>query len=990
MSEHLPPDPRSVIPVVRRCARRVGCALGVVLALGGVPGTRLDTERLPPPVAVEHLGDAEVEVTVVDGPDGLAIAGARVRVLPTSEDGVFSTDSRETDATGQVSISGLPRGEAWVFADALGRARGSTHLVLGSEPRSVTIALAPEHAIDVGVRDDLGAPLPEAQVEVASASDPLPVGARPGTDGTAHVGRLDAGPWRVTARAPGYDDAGARASHDGEVVTLVLHKLGAIRVRAIAADASVAADARIAVAGATLWPPRTARTDAHGEVRIGGLKSGTYALKASRGDLVSTTELGVVLARGEEKSVTLQLLPGRFVGVLVTDGDASDADPIAGARLSLAEGGISPFPLEATTDTKGRARLGPVAPGAATLGARAPGFVARGAVAVPDPSPPETRVALVRAGALTGRVVDARGYPVDGATIEIAGTDAAGGPIYDDPRRASFQAAHFDAMLAGFAPLLPAGDLGVMAGPVPQIPHGPGAPPGPPSLAGAAQAAEPWVTQSDGTFTASPATPGRVRAIVRHPQYVEAESAVVTLPPAGQAHVEVVMHEGGTLEGRVFDASDQPVRAARVLVAATRGSLERLTHTASDGSFALAALPGSISLTAGADEDPEAVRMTLAIPEAGRREVTIRLPAPRAPLPVTVVDDGGWPVDAAQITASSITPDSPLRTTAFTDANGEATIKRARGLPLRVEVRAPRRAPRVVTTEASIDSLRVELAAGETATGEVVAARGRDAIPDAEVVLYSDIGVRRTRTDLRGTFSLADLAPGTARLTVHKSGFSPATQSITVPDRGGLSAYAIRRVELVAEGVVEGQVVDARGDPVAGARVAAGHVPTWLLVGASPDGVAVTDARGRFRLGELAAGALDVEAYAPDLGRARVAGVKVEAGRATEDVRVVLAPESADAGAPGELGASGGVAVTLGETGAPTEVVIVSVVGGSEAERAGLAPGDVLLSVDGVAVRTMAEARGKLSGPLGDDVVTGVRRGDADLSLRVQREPVRR
>ena len=68
--------------------------------------------------------------------------------------------------------------------------------------------------------------------------------------------------------------------------------------------------------------------------------------------------------------------------------------------------------------------------------------------------------------------------------------------------------------------------------------------------------------------------------------------------------------------------------------------------------------------------------------------------------------------------------------------------------------------------------------------------------------------------------------------------------------------------------------------------------------------------------------------------------------------------------------------MTLGETGAPVDVVIVSVAEGSEAERAGLSAGDVLVSVDGVAVvHSIAEARGRLAGPLADDALVAVRRG---------------
>ena len=47
-------------------------------------------------------------------------------------------------------------------------------------------------------------------------------------------------------------------------------------------------------------------------------------------------------------------------------------------------------------------------------------------------------------------------------------------------------------------------------------------------------------------------------------------------------------------------------------------------------------------------------------------------------------------------------------------------------------------------------------------------------------------------------------------------------------------------------------------------------------------------------------------------------------------------------------------------------------------------------TVDGAAVHTMDEARARLSGPVADDVLVGVTRGDRPLTLRVTREAVRR
>jgi hypothetical protein len=975
----------------REAVRAVLAVIGVVLALSGIPGARshlLAREFEAPPVPAEVKDrDAIVEVSVRDASG--ALRGARVQVLAIIDDRAYLGGARETDASGRAHFEGLPAGEVWILADSRGHARGSSHAVVSDVPRHVAMTLVPEHTIDVAVHDDLGVPVAGAQVEAVAPQDDLPFGAVTGADGTAHVGRLPDGPWRLTARAPGYDEDTARGTHDAEVVRLTLRKLGAIVVHVAGGEAEGAPRARVAIAGATLWPARASDADDAGDVRIGGLPAGSYALRATRGAWVSPPEVGVALARGETKNVTLTLVPGRFVAVHVTDGDGDDADPIAGARLSLAESGLSPFPLEGTTDGRGAARLGPIAPGGSALGVRADGFVPRGGVIVADPPPEVVRVALVRAGVLTGRVVDSRGDPIDGATIEIVGSDPGGGPIFDEPSRASFQAAQFESALGGPSLLVPAGELGVVPGPVAPIPHAFGPFDLPAAGFPVPRPGEPWVTDADGEFRASPASPGRVRAVVHHPQYVEAESDFVTLAPAGEAHVDVVMRAGGALEGRVLDAHDMPVEGARVIVSALHGSTERTTCSARDGTFGFAALPDAVSLAAAASDDEEpTVRTTVTIPEGGRQEIVVHLPEPRDPLPVSVVDEGGWPVEMVQLSAVSLSVDSPLRLTAFTDVQGDAELRGARGLPLRVEARAPGHAPSVSVTDGTSDSLRIELAPAERASGEVVAARGRDPIASAEVTLYTDLGVRRARTDAQGDFTMAELAAGPARLRVRAAGFAPVTLSLDVPDSRGSRPFTVPPVELAEAGTVTGEVVDAQGDPIVGARVARDQVPTWLLSGSNPQGVAVTDAHGAFTLGDLAEGMVALEAYAPDRGRGRLEGVHVVAGRTTDRLRIVLAGKAQGASAGSD--APGSVAVTLGETGPPVEVVVVSVAEGSAAERAGLAPGDVLLDVDGAPTVTMADARARLSGPLSEDVLVHVRREDQTIALRVAREAVRR
>src|ERR1019366_5351184 len=118
---------------------------------------------------------------------------------------------------------------------------------------------------------------------------------------------------RVGARSPGYEDVTGRGL-EGAPLVLVLRKLGALAVHVIGEADAPAAGAHVAVAGATLWPARMATADAGGDVRIGGLEAGTYALRATRDDAVSAIDFDVAVGRGEDKPVGLRLPRRGLVG----------------------------------------------------------------------------------------------------------------------------------------------------------------------------------------------------------------------------------------------------------------------------------------------------------------------------------------------------------------------------------------------------------------------------------------------------------------------------------------------------------------------------------------------------------------------------------------------------------------------------------------------------------------------------------------------------
>ena len=952
------------------------------VSLKGSPLDQIDS--LPATAAAEEA--APLSVVVRGAPEGNGLPGASVRVFWVQGDRYFQVGVSETDATGAVRFENLPRGAVWVLVEADGRARASSQLVVAGEPRELVFDLEPANLLRVKVQDESGAPVPGATVLV-SGPDALPFGAVTDESGSVDMTRLGASPWRVRVAARGFDVV-ARKDVVSDI-TITLERLGSVEVATVDGSGKPVGGAIVWIAGSSLWPARRVATDEGGKVRITGLADGAYDLKATKGQLVSRTHVGRRLERGKSETVTLVLMAGRQVEVLVTDGEGENPVVVSGADVLVVEEGISSFPLRRRTSSLGKVTLGPVTFGPVLVGARADGFVPRSTVAVLDEETDVVRLSLLKGAILRGEVVDEAGYAVDGASVEVIGTDFDGRPIAETPMHVAFRRSHFEWALSATAPLMPAGELGVMPGLIPPIPGGSHRSTA--LAAHIAQAPDPWVTGYDGRFVAKPVPPGRVRALVRHPEYVEAISDPVRLGPGGEGSVRVVLAVGGAVEGRLLSEAGLPVAGARIDAIAVVGSLERTTLTASDGTFAFAALPSQVVFAVARPEDLSklVLRERIAIGKEGRTEVEVIVPEVREPVTAEVVDADDQPIELAQVTALSLDPGLPLRETRFSNEDGHAEIADARGLDLRWICEAPGFSRTTTTTSDTPETVRIVLSPGVIVEGRVTKVRGRRAAVGVRVTLAAG-GDRLVRfTDEQGAYRFEDVRPGLVEL-----GFSgPELASkeleveVTQPSRTD-RPFEVPEVDLEEPGRVSGRVVDERGEPVSGARVAVGFVPAYLPLGALPDGMAATRADGVFELEGLSPGSVELQAYAADVGRGRAEDIVIDAGQATSGVEIVLVRGAEE----DEPASTGSVAVTLGEheEDGDVYVVIVSVAEGSEAERAGLAAGDFVLDVEGQAVDGMGQARALLSGPEGSDVVVTLFRDDAERSLRVRRERVRR
>jgi len=964
----LHPERRSAAPVLRSVVAtpkvEEGASLTVQLGLGD---PTCDA-RAPSPPAV----------------------GAELRVFEERQGSYVPAGHGLTDERGRVVLSELPRGSLLVLAELSGRARASSQLSLAEPARQLTMCLEPGRSLAVSVTDERRQPLAEATV-LAQASDPLPRGALTDEKGQASLEGLGAPPFMVRIHARGFESYAGRTSGDRLEVTLT--RLATLRVEVTTPNGQPALGARVALGGASLWPPRTVVLNEAGQATIQGLLAGTFDVRATLGTELGRTEKDVVIERGEDRRLSLVLEPARSVLVRVTDGEGEDAAGVAGAEVVVTDSGVSSFPLRGRSGADGTLRLGPLEPGPATVSASAEGFVGTMSLPLPEPAAGPIQVPLLRGGTLRGRVEDEAGHPIEGATIEVVGTDLRGQPLLLSSRAESRRRAHFAWALGFPGELMPMGELGVTRGPVPPIAQGLSQSyllsseslKNPPILTDRSAEASSWVSGEAGRFSAHPVTPGRVAVLARHPDYVEAQSAFVTLSPGMTSEVVVVLRGGGVLEGRVVDARDRPVGGAVIEVTAPESTLRRTVTAASDGTFVLAALPSQIELRVARPENPErwVYKRRLTVRPSGREEVELTLPEERGPVEVEIVDGRDEGLSGVEVELASLEVAVPLRQTRFTDERGRVSFDDAEGLRLSLRAEAPGYLPARMTLEGTRAELRVTLERGLALEGHVTTVRGRRAVPHARVTVRAGTMARATVCDEEGYFSLRGIAPGEVEFLVEAPELARlrTVRKLTAsgdPDR----PIDVGQLDLAEAGAVTGRVLDRDGQPVAGARVGPSSSGAPVPLGARPLGSVTTDRDGRFSLTELAEGEVVLTARAPGFVEGRSEPVRVVAGRTHEGLELVL-----ERGRDADGRVRGTLALALVKQGA--KLVVSEVVAGSTAESAGVMVGDRLVSIDGVVPEDLESAVRLLSGPEHSDLVLELEHQGVPKLLRITREPAR-
>jgi protocatechuate 3,4-dioxygenase beta subunit len=597
-------------------------------------------------------------------------------------------------------------------------------------------------------------------------------------------------------------------------------------------------EARLALLDAAGTTLAEGLTDASGRARLERLPDGSFTLVVSQPGYARS----VVIARVESGTGAVDValtagatLRGRVVDEVGIDvPDARITVTLDDASLDAAPSapGFTP-PWVVQSDRRGSFTIDTIESGLALrLEATADGFetTTRRAV-VPRADAPPVQVVLRRTGILTGRVVGPDGQPTR-ATVILAGsgvwppraveTDAAGdyriagvpGGVYELRARSGALVAEPQEGVD----LEPGGTREVA------LRLGPGAmlraevrdadadaPLGEAEIVvtedGLSFAPQVARTSVDGTGTVEGLRAVPHRCAVRAPGFVSVVAAACT---PGESVARFALRRAAEIRGVVVDAAGAPVRGAQVEVGGTTDAGEIVSMSAASLAF-------RASLFEAQRSGPAPLR------PAGELGVTLG-GVPPIPLAATVLahDTPPGTVRAPASGTSDGGPEDPPTALGFaTDAEGRFRIT---GVPpgrialvARHLAYAPTfTAPRVVVAGARLEDVRIVLAEGGVVDGRVTDARGFpvEAIR-VELSVPGEPVPRGLLAGSDGRFEFRGVV-GEVTLTAFPPGAPPVRVSAQVASGATVPVTLALESELLA---LHGRVVDARGFPVAGARV---------------------------------------------------------------------------------------------------------------------------------------------------------------------------
>ncbi len=268
---------------------------------------------------------------------------------------------------------------------------------------------------------------------------------------------------------------------------------------------------------------------------------------------------------------------------------------------------------------------------------------------------------------------------------------------------------------------------------------------------------------------------------------------------------------------------------------------------------------GEVSVTALPYDLPPA-RESLSIGDEALVTVELALSSALYTLRGRVVDERGFGVSGALLTVSSTRPESPIRRSAKSDADGTFSVPALPEPPFSLSVEHPAFGPAHLPQLESTDDVRVVMSAGVTFLGEVLDDWTGDGLRDVRVQLDGPV-TRDTQTRSDGTFVFRRAPTGTYDVSFSHPDYESQSRRIVLePPHYVDRPQELDTVHLEPGGTVEGEVLDAQSEPVPNAEVTWGNPPQW-------ERATLSDTRGTFRLRGVPAGSVWITARHPVAGQ---------------------------------------------------------------------------------------------------------------------------
>jgi len=464
-------------------------------------------------------------------------------------------------------------------------------------------------------------------------------------------------------------------------------------------------------------------------------------------------------------------------------------------------------------------------------------------------------------------------------------------------------------------------------------------------------------TERTGAFSFEHVGGWRVRVVADHGSDGVVTSAELRVALDQSLELTLVLSPAGAVRGVVVDAQGRPVAGALVSV----DGLPWIVSASSDaqGAFVLTTVPDEATGLVAVARGFRTAHASLAAREEDR-ELVIRIVLTAAnPVAGRVEDDAGNPIGASVVACEDTAAEARVQSA----ADGTFELP-----PSAIGCEAVAEHPEFAASppQPVVEGQRLvlRLGTGGAIQGVVVDESGAAVTPfvvgiESFTPLRGRAGERhgsRSFDDAGGAFRWDKLAPGSYVLTGSAAG-KPPSRSASIDVQAGATTSGVRIV-LAKGGAIVGRVSEPGGAAVAGADLRFDAVSGVLDSKAS----ATTDGAGRYRLEGAPDGPLTVRVHKDGYRSKLVSGLRVASG-ATLQQDIVLS--AYDGGGSMEFG---GIGAGLGRSG--DAIVFQSVFPDDPAARAGLRPGDRVVSIDGEPTEGMplADALQRIRGEPGTAV----------------------